>query len=184
MWVYICWGGRKELIDSDLQALSGGLGMKLPNVVLLLYHLHNSSYYRSAFYYRIGVVWKYLIGWYRPGDRYFNLASGMKMGKGLWFAHPFATIINAESIGDNFHCIHCTTVGDGDGKPIIGDNVSLMANVTVAGKIRIGNNVTIGAGAVVLRDIPDNCLAAGVPARVIKRRNPETGEWERVDKKA
>ena len=156
--------------------------MRWPKIIALLYHLNNNRYYRSAFYFRIGVIWKYLIGWYRPGDRYFNLASGMKMGKGLWFAHPFATIINAESIGDNFRCIHCTTVGDGGGKPVIGDNVSLMANVTVAGKIRIGNNVTIGAGAVVLRDIPDNCFAAGVPARVIKYRNPDTGKWLKVEK--
>ena len=75
----------------------------------------------------------------------------------MWIAHPYATVINAESIGKNFSCIHCTTLGAKcEDRPIIGDNVSLGANVTIIGKVHIGNNVTIGAGSVVVKDIPDN----------------------------
>ena len=44
-----------------------------------------------------------------------------------------------------------------------------MANSVVFGNIKIGNNVTIGAGSVVTKDIPDNCVVAGNPARIIKR---------------
>ena len=77
----------------------------------------------------------------------------------MWIAHPYATVINAESIGKNFSCIHCTTLGAKcEDRPIIGDNVSL------------GANVTIGAGSVVVKDIPDNCIAAGNPARVTKMK--------------
>lgn len=50
----------------------------------------------------------------------------------------------------------------------IGNDVWLGANVTVLPGVTIGNNVVIGAGAVVNRDIPDNSLAVGVPAKVIK----------------
>ena len=50
----------------------------------------------------------------------------------------------------------------------IGNDVWLGANVTVLQGVTIGNNVVIGAGAVVNRDIPDNSLAVGVPAKVIK----------------
>lgn len=50
----------------------------------------------------------------------------------------------------------------------IGDDVWLGANVTVLPGVTIGNNVVIGAGAVVTKDIPDNSLAVGVPARVIR----------------
>lgn len=79
----------------------------------------------------------------------------------MWIAHPYATIINAKSIGSNFSCIHCTTIGAHNDRATIGDNVSLGANVTIIGNIRIGNNVTIGAGSVVVKDLPDNCVAVG-----------------------
>ena len=46
--------------------------------------------------------------------------------------------------------------------------VTIFANAVVAGGITVGNNVTIGAGSVVLKDVPDNCLVAGVPAKIIK----------------
>lgn len=73
------------------------------------------------------------------------------------FAHPYATIINAESIGDNFHFIHCTTIGATDkGRPTIGNNVSLGAGAIIIGDVTIGDNVTIGAGSVVVKDIPSN----------------------------
>ena len=48
--------------------------------------------------------------------------------------------------------------------PTIGDNVSICANATVIGGIKIGNNVVIGAGSVVTKDVPDNCVAYGNPA--------------------
>lgn len=80
-----------------------------------------------------------------------------------------ATVINAESIGDNFRCLHCTTIEcSNGGRPIIGNNVSCGASVTIIRNIRIGNNVTIGAGSVVVKDVPDNCVIAGNPAKVIK----------------
>lgn len=54
--------------------------------------------------------------------------------------------------------------------PVIGDNVDIGAGAKVLGRIRIGNNVLIGANAVVTRDIPDNSIAVGVPAIVKPRR--------------
>lgn len=91
----------------------------------------------------------------------------------MWGAHPYATIINADSIGSNFSCIHCTTIGaTKKGRPVIGNNVALGANVTIIGDVHVGNNVTIGAGSVVVKDLPDNCIAAGNPAKVIKYNEP------------
>lgn len=51
---------------------------------------------------------------------------------------------------------------------MIGDNVTLGVNVTIIGGVIVGNNVIIGAGSVVVKDIPDNSVAVGNPCRVIK----------------
>ena len=50
--------------------------------------------------------------------------------------------------------------------PAVGDNVDIGAGAKVLGRIRIGNNVLIGANAVVISDVPDNSIAVGVPARI------------------
>ena len=173
-WLYIphiilfsCdYGGAK----SDVLRMRSKIAVRVSIGLSFLFLIHNNSYYRTLFYYRIGPVWAMLIGWYRPGDRYFQISYTSKIGRGMLIAHPYSTIINAEKIGDNFSCIHCTTLGDKDGgRPMLGNNVMLGANVTIIGPVHIGNNVTIGAGSVVVKDVPDNCVVAGNPAKIIRR---------------
>ncbi len=56
-----------------------------------------------------------------------------------------------------------------DGKvPVIGDNVFIGLGAKVLGDCRIGNNVTIAPNAVVVKDVPDNAIVGGVPAKIIK----------------
>ncbi len=63
------------------------------------------------------------------------------------------------------------------GAPVkIGNNVWVGAKATILRGITIGNNVIIGANAVVSKDIPDNSIAVGVPARVIRMREPLKGD--------
>jgi len=161
--------GHKAIIYSDIQRISRQIQISLPDFLMLLYLLHNNRYFRTVFYHRIGPIASLIIGWYRPGDKYFQISTSTKIEKGFLIAHPYATVINAEFIGDNFSCIHCTTLGAKEnGRPTIGNNVTLGASVTIIGNIHIGDNVTIGAGSVVVKDIPDNCIAVGNPARVIR----------------
>ena len=54
------------------------------------------------------------------------------------------------------------------GDIVIGDNCYISTGVTILGPVTIGNNVTIGAGAVVTKDIPDNAIVGGVPAKIIR----------------
>ena len=172
IWLYIphiIIGYKNSLIKSDIRTISDQIKFHIPTNLQLLYQLHNNRYFRTIFYHRIGPVKSLFIEWLRPGDKYFNISATTKIGKAMWIAHPYATIINAEKIGDNFKCIHCTTIGaTSNGRPIIGDNVTIGANVTIIGNIHIGDNVIIGAGSVVVKDIPDNCIAAGNPAKIIR----------------
>lgn len=95
--------------------------------------------------------------------------------KSITMYHPFATIINAKRIGENFVVRNSTTIGNinnnNDLRPIIGDNVELGANVVVIGKITIGNNVTIGAGTIINKDVPDNAIVVGNPMRIVRFKN-------------
>lgn len=62
----------------------------------------------------------------------------------------------------------------------IGDGSWLGTNTVITGNIKIGKQCVIGANSVVCKDIPDYCVAVGIPAKIIKRYNFETGSWERV----
>lgn len=84
--------------------------------------------------------------------------------------HGFSSTIGAEKIGSNCRVFQQVTIGWNGGKrPVIGDNVIICCGAKVIGGITVGNNVTIGANAVVCKDVPDNCVVGGVPAKIIKR---------------
>lgn len=75
-----------------------------------------------------------------------------------------------------------TTIGSNNNHTaVIGDNVYIGFNVCVVEDVHIGNNVTIGAGSVVTKDIPDNATAAGNYAKVLNYNNPGrfvTRRWQ------
>ena len=90
--------------------------------------------------------------------------------------HGLGVVIHKDAkIGKD--CIirqNVTIAGGNGGVPVIGDRVELNAGAVVVGPVRIGNNVRIGANAVVNSDIPDNCTAVGLPAKPVRFHDPET----------
>lgn len=100
----------------------------------------------------------------------------VNISEGVYFCHNgFGTVINPKSvIGSGTMIQHSVTIGElGEehSSPCIGSHCFIGARAMVLGGITIGDNVKIGAGAVVLTDIPSNCTAVGVPAKVINKRS-------------
>ena len=102
-----------------------------------------------------------------------------KIGKGVMIDHATGVVIGETAVvGNNVSILHNVTLGgtgttDGDRHPKIGDGVVLGAGATILGPVIVGTNVKIGAGSVVLQDIPDNSVAVGIPAKILRRERSE-----------
>lgn len=133
--------------------------------------------FRNLFYYRVGPCHR-LISWLLPGYDHLQITTPKGgIGGGLIIQHGFATIISAKSMGKNCKIYQQVTIGYNHRleAPVLGDNVEVCCGAKIIGGVRIGDNVLIGANSVVLKDIPSNCVVAGVPARII-RNLPENGD--------
>ena len=102
---------------------------------------------------------------------------GATIGKGLFIDHGTGVIIGETTIiGDNVTLYQGVTLG-GTGKeqgkrhPTLKDNVMVSAGAKILGSFTIGENSKIGAGSVVIAEVPPNCTVVGVPGRIVKRDN-------------
>lgn len=100
---------------------------------------------------------------------------GAQIGKGLFIDHGAGVIIGETTIiGDNCTLYQGVTLG-GTGKehgkrhPTLGNNVMVSAGAKVLGSFTIGDNCKIGAGSVVLEEVPPNCTVVGIPGHIVKR---------------
>lgn len=100
---------------------------------------------------------------------------GASIGKNLFIDHGFGVVIGETAvIGDNVLIYHGVTLGAITNNkekrhPTIGSNVMIGAGAKVLGNITIGDNVKIGANSVVVKSVPDSCVVAGIPGKVIKK---------------
>lgn len=109
-------------------------------------------------------------------NRFFTMIEihpGAKIGRGLFIDHGAGVVIGETAeIGDNVTLYQGVTLG-GTGKqkgkrhPTIGNNVTISTGAKVLGSITIGDHVKIGAGSVVLKDVPPDCTVVGVPGRIV-----------------
>jgi serine O-acetyltransferase len=141
----------------------------------------------ATLYYRLGHwIWyadsRSALLLFRPlymiGKRLIEIYAGMSLspraiiGPGLYFSHFGSIFIGASRIGENCTFAHQITIGVSGrgakrGLPQIGDRVSVGPGAKILGKITIGDDVTVGANAVVNVDLPDGAIAEGIPARII-----------------
>lgn len=102
-----------------------------------------------------------------------------EIGAGLYIGHFGHIIINGGVVmGGDCNLSQGVTIGvsgrgDRRGVPVIGDRVYFGANATVAGRIRVGDDVAIGANSLVITDVPDGCTVVGVPAEIVSRKGSQ-----------
>ncbi|MYL49350.1 serine acetyltransferase [Halobacillus litoralis] len=147
------------------------------NIVSKIYNLS-----RTLYKYKVPIVPKFLWAF----NRIFfscDIPYQADIDSTVTFSHNgLGTVINKKTkIGSNTLVMHHVTIGGNMGKtsfngkeeifaPIIGDNVICGVGAKVLGPITIGDSAKIGAGAVVLKDVPENCIAVGIPAKIYKNK--------------
>jgi serine O-acetyltransferase len=164
-------------IEQDL--LANGAPSTVPRQMLKFFWIHPG--FSAAVYYRIYARWYPKGGIKRAIARILWLrvvrTTGCyisplaHIGPGLELRHATAIVIgDGVTIGRRAAIYQNVTIGTRGGNeyPVLGDNVTVYAGACVLGRVRIGNNAVIGANAVVLDDVPDNGVAVGAPARVVR----------------
>ncbi len=102
-----------------------------------------------------------------------------KIGSGFYIGHFGGIVVSGRSvIGKNCNISQCVTLGQANrgknkGWPVIGDNVYIGPGAKIVGKVKVGNNVAIGANCVVTRDAPDNAVVVGIPGEVISYKGSQ-----------
>lgn len=103
----------------------------------------------------------------------------VEIGSGCFFPHVGSIVIHYRSkVGNNCTFVQDITIGlagrgTEEGAPVIGSQVYIGAGARVIGPIVIGDNVVIGANAVVTKDVPDNAVVAGIPAKIVNYKGSQ-----------
>ncbi|BAZ67843.1 MAG: serine O-acetyltransferase [Pelatocladus maniniholoensis HA4357-MV3] len=104
---------------------------------------------------------------------------GAEIGKGVFIDHGIGVVIGETAIVGDYSLIYQGVTLGGTGKqtgkrhPTLGENVVVGAGAKVLGNIYIGDRVRIGAGSVVLRDVPSDCTVVGIPGRNISHKKSD-----------
>ncbi len=146
--VLLCYPGFQALVSHRLAHRLHGWG--LPLVPRLISHLT-----------------RWLTG--------VEIHPGAQIGRGVFIDHGMGVVIGETAIVGNYALIYQGVTLGGTGKeggkrhPTLGENVVVGAGAKVLGNIEVGDGVRIGAGSVVLRDVPADCTVVGIPGRIIYR---------------
>lgn len=139
--------------------------------VMMRYRRAHKLYLKGHYF------WARLISQRAARKTGIEIHPGAQIGKGFFIDHGNGVIIGETTvIGDNVTLYQGVTLG-GTGKeqgkrhPTIGNNVMISAGAKVLGSFKVGDNTKIGAGSVVLEEVPPNSTVVGVPGRVVRRNN-------------
>ena len=177
----------KQVLSADLARFDNKPGIKdwiLHNESWYIFHYIREMRYVEYYQNRGGLhsllyLWHF-IRYKRLGFKLHFIIYPGTVGPGFRIYHVggFTHVGKNVHIGKNCTMLPGVVFGnkteDEDNRPVtVGDNCYFGLGVRILGSVKIGNNVTIGANAVVTKDIPDNAIVGGVPAKVIKIKDNE-----------
>lgn len=152
-----------------------------PSFRVMLSYRRAHKHYRKGHYFRARYISQKAAR--KTG---IEIHPGATIGKGFFIDHGTGVIIGETTvIGDNVTLYQGVTLG-GTGKetgkrhPTLEDNVMVSAGAKVLGSFTVGENSKIGAGSVVIEEVPPNCTVVGVPGRIVKRDNVKV-PWDDLD---
>jgi serine O-acetyltransferase len=161
-----------EVFKADLVHWAQRFGLAPPtrfrdHAWLLVIFMTFTPEFRNLFYLRYGLKGR-LFGWMCPRLASLDI-SCPSVGAGLFIQHGECTWVSAESIGENCWIGRLVVIGYSNetDKPTIGNNVRIYAGAKIIGKVKIGDNATIGLNTVITQDVPANATMLGVPGKVI-----------------
>lgn len=167
-------------IQSDYQRYTGKLGGVTEILFYLFFkrnHCFNYSFWlRLASKRNIFQPLAILMHFHLTNKYGIQIPRTTKIGYGFYIGHGIGIVINGGTvIGNNVNISQFLSIGTNKGTPAtIGDNVYIGPNVCIVEDVRIGDNSCIGAGSVVIKDVPENTTAAGCPAKIIgENKHPE-----------
>ena len=168
--------GATEYVKSDLYRIAGSCNMKS-----FVWNILTNRGFIYMFWFRLasrsrGLIWPLAVWMHR----HLSLKYGIQIprrtqiGFGLYIGHHMGVVIHPSArIGNNCNVSQFTTIGSNHGMAAeIGDEVYLGPSVCVVEDVSIGRGACIGAGAVVVKDIPPYTTAVGVPASVVSHQPP------------
>jgi serine O-acetyltransferase len=173
----------KYLILSDLYRIKGNINLKILLKELLLgesykyiFWMRTSKYLRQRkiFKYTLYIISRFMLNKYKYKFG-IDIPVNVEIKDGFTIHHFGGIIINSSTkIGKCCNISQNVTLGEikrgnAKGNPTIKDNVFIGPGAKILGNIIIGNNVAIGANCVVTKDIPDNSVVVGIPARIISQ---------------
>jgi serine O-acetyltransferase len=168
----ICEAARAD-IEAVMARDPACLGYSIP--LLYFKGFHSIQSYRVAHHYWVSARKPLALYLQSRISEVFavDIHPGARLGKGLLFDHATSIVIGETCvIEDDFSMLHEVTLGGtgktgGDRHPKIRRGVLIGAGAKVLGNVVIGEGAKIGAGSVVLSDVPAHCTVAGVPARPV-----------------
>lgn len=139
------------------------------NLITKIYRLSNKMFYKKS---KILRKFSKILDKLNFFIHNSHVPGSIRIGENVQFGYGgIGIVIHSKAIiGD--HCMlgQGITIGGRTGHggpPVIGNHVYISPGARILGGITIGNNVVVGANAVVIKDVPDNCVVAGVPAKII-----------------